>query len=78
MPKTIFTNRSELVCGKIDALEFELQKLNNADLIHLLDDIRNDCLRMESKLIQRKQQFENSKNDIQKSETVTDLKDNMI
>jgi hypothetical protein len=52
--KTIFTPREELVCGKLDVLQTELQKLGAVDLIYLVDDIRHDCERMEKKLVFRK------------------------
>jgi hypothetical protein len=60
--KTIFTPRDELVCGKLDKIQTELQKLGAipdikyriARLLYTLNEIRYDCERMESKLIERK------------------------
>ncbi len=57
MPKTTFTPRDELVCGKLDILELKLQKLGEVDLIYLLEAIRHDCTRMEAKLVDRKTEF---------------------
>lgn len=51
MPKTIFTPRDELVCGKIDIL---MGMLTTAEQIYVLQDIQHDCVRMEAALIARK------------------------
>lgn len=56
MPKNIFTPREELVCGKIDKAEEIARTLKSVELIYLLDDIRQDCQRMEAKLILRKEE----------------------
>jgi len=54
MPKTVWTPRDELVCGKLDKLDDELRILELADLRDMVCDIRHDCERMEAKLIARK------------------------
>lgn len=54
MPKTIFTPRDELVCGKLDKLEEQLRYHGIAELLDLTAEIRRDCERMEAKLVRRK------------------------
>lgn len=58
MPKTIHTKRDDLICGKIDMARVIAQKLQSIELLELLDDITYDAIRMEQKLILRKQQYE--------------------
>lgn len=53
MPKTPFTPRDELICGKIEKLRQML-----VDAVYLLDDIQRDADRMEQGLIRRKEQVE--------------------
>lgn len=66
MPKTIYTPREELVCGKLDeaeriVMEFvqkdDIDEMSR-DLLDLLRAIRYDCERMEQKLISRKEEYE--------------------
>jgi len=60
MSKNIHTPRSELVCGKIEALDEVIRSLKNVsdeikvDIVYALRDIQYDCQRMEAKLISRK------------------------
>lgn len=56
MPKTVYTPRDELICGKLDVADTMAAKLGSAELCELLMDIRHDALRMEAKLITRKQE----------------------
>lgn len=56
MPKTINTPREELICGKLDLLVELIREDNKVDAIYLIEDIRHDAQRMESKLILRKQE----------------------
>jgi hypothetical protein len=56
MPKDIHTKREDLICGKIDLAQEIAVKLQNVELLELLDSIRYDAVRMEQKLISRKQQ----------------------
>ena len=56
MPKTIYTPRNELICGKIDAANEIAIKLRSVELVELISAIRFDAERMEQKLIQRKNQ----------------------
>ncbi len=58
MPKTIYTPRDELICGKIDAANEIAIKLKSVELVDLLAAIRFDAERMEQKLFQRKNQAE--------------------
>lgn len=58
MPKTIYSPRYELICGKIDAAEQIAIELKSIELVDLLSAIRFDAERMEQKLIQRKEQAE--------------------
>ena len=58
MPKSINTKRDDLICGKIDMARIIAQKLQSIELLELLDDIAYDAIRMEQKLILRKQQYE--------------------
>jgi hypothetical protein len=67
MPKTIYTPRDELVCVKLDIAESMIQQLAISSNVHDIDiaaildvlkDIRDDCQRMEAKLIQRKIEIE--------------------
>lgn len=56
MPKTVWTPRDELVCGKLDrACEIAI-RFESIELLDLLADIRHDCERMEQKLISRKEE----------------------
>ena len=54
MPKTIYTPREELVCGKLDVLEDMSRKLHSVEMLYTLADVRHDCERMEMKLVSRK------------------------
>lgn len=56
MPKTIHSKREDLICGKIDLAQEIAVKLNHIELLELLDSIRYDAVRMEQKLIIRKQE----------------------
>ncbi len=56
MPKTVWTPRDEMVCGKIDRAYEIAIKLESTELLDLLADIRHDCDRMEQKLISRKEE----------------------
>lgn len=56
MPKTTWTPRDELVCGKLDRAYEIAVKFESIELIDLLADIRHDCERMEQKLISRKEE----------------------
>ena len=58
MPKTIYTPRDELVCGKLDRAEEISTTLGNVELVDLLCSIRHDCVRMEQKLIARKEEVQ--------------------
>jgi hypothetical protein len=58
MPKNIHTPRDEMVCGKLDMLEDRLRELGEVELLYLVSDIRNDCERMEAKLVSRKHEVE--------------------
>ena len=58
MPKTIFTPRSEPVCGKLDAARALAVALGSVEPTEPLDDIQFDCERMERKLVSRKQEAE--------------------
>lgn len=58
MPKTIYSPRYELICGKIDTAEQIAIELKSVELVDLLSAIRFDAERMEQKLIQRKKQAE--------------------
>lgn len=58
MPKTIYTPREELVCGKLDVLEDMARKLQSVEMLDLLRDVRHDCERMEAKLVSRKDEVE--------------------
>jgi hypothetical protein len=55
MSKDIYTPRSELICGKLDMLYNILSSeiVKSTDLIRF---IRHDAIRMEAKLILRKQE----------------------
>jgi len=59
MPKTIHSKREDLICGKIDLAQEIAVKLKNIELLELLDSIRYDAIRMEQKLIIRKQEAKN-------------------
>jgi len=56
MPKTVWTPRDELVCGKLDRAYEIAIRFESIELLDLLADIRHDCERMEQKLISRKEQ----------------------
>jgi|694.fasta_scaffold00011_82 hypothetical protein len=56
MPKTIHAKREDLICGKIDLAQDMAIKLKSIELLELLDSIRYDAVRMEQKLISRKQE----------------------
>lgn len=56
MPKTINTPREELICGKLDLLADLIKEGNKVDAMYLIEDIRHDAIRMEAKLIIRKQE----------------------
>lgn len=62
MPKTVFTKREDLICGKLDIAVQEAISLKSFVLIDLLNEIRSDAERMEQKLISRKNQVEYHKN----------------
>ena len=64
MTKTIYSKREELICGKIDKAQILAQSLESIELVDLLSQIRYDAIRMEFKLIQRKQEAEEYKNKI--------------
>jgi hypothetical protein len=66
MPKTIFTKREDLICGKIEFLIEEIKsKINDVpdkiSFIEQLQEIQHDAQRMENKLILRKQEVETLK-----------------
>ena len=56
MPKTMYTPRSELVCGKLDALHEAIVAREEKYACELVEIIRRDCQRMEAKLIERKKE----------------------
>ena len=56
MPKTMYTPRSELVCGKLDALHDAIVTREEEYACELVEIIRRDCQRMEAKLIERKKE----------------------
>jgi len=56
MPKTVWTPRDELVCGKLDRAYEIAIRFESIELLDLLADIRHDCERMEQKLISRKEE----------------------
>ena len=56
MPKTHFTPRDELICGKIDKAVEVARALHSVELVELLADIQHDAERMEQKLISRKEE----------------------
>jgi len=56
MPKTMYTPRSELVCGKLDALHDAIVSGETKNACELVEIIRRDCQRMEAKLIERKKE----------------------
>lgn len=58
MPKTVWTPRDELVCGKLDRAYEIAINFESIELLDLLADIRHDCERMEQKLISRKKEAE--------------------
>jgi len=63
MPKTVFTKRDELICGKIENLieeiKFRVSDVNDKiSFIEQLHEIQYDAQRMENKLIFRKQEAE--------------------
>lgn len=62
MPKTVFSKREDLICGKLDLANEEAIKLQSFVLIDLINEIRHDAERMEQKLIYRKNQIDNHKN----------------
>jgi len=69
MPKTVWTPRDELVCGKLDrACEIAI-RFESIELLDLLADIRHDCERMEQKLISRKEQVKAMKKQYCKEKT---------
>ena len=55
MPKDIHTPRSELICGQIDSLEYEIMKIGATHLLYLCNNIRFMAERMENKLYEYKQ-----------------------
>lgn len=63
MPKTIHSKREDLICGKIDLAQEIAVKLNHIELLELLDSIRYDAVRMEQKLIIRKQEASKALNE---------------
>lgn len=54
MPKTAFTPRNELVCGKLDELFDAIVAGEKERACDLVERVRYDCQRMEAKLIARK------------------------
>ena len=69
MPKTIYTPRDELICGKIDRamdllLQIEKGGTGYVDMVQTLADIRNDAERMEAALVRRKDEVEALKKQI--------------
>ena len=57
MPKTIFTPRSELICGKLDRLELLLMEIGTqkaVECLRMVAHIRDDAERMERKLAEYK------------------------
>lgn len=54
MPKTVFTPRNELVCGKLDELFDAIVAGEKERACYLVEYVRHDCERMEAKLIARK------------------------
>ena len=57
MPKTMYTPRDELVCGKIDHVESLVSQISDdalaVEIMDYMRSIRHDCHRMEAKLISR-------------------------
>jgi hypothetical protein len=69
MPKTVFSKRQDLICGKIENLVSKIKILKLSDIekvymIEILNDIQNDAQRMEDKLVFRKQEAEEYKTEI--------------
>lgn len=58
MPKTAFTPRDQLVCGKLDALWEAVHSGDKLRSCELISAIQRDCERMESKLVLRKAEVE--------------------
>jgi ribonuclease PH len=58
MDKNVFTKREELVCGKLDELSEILITFDSVRGIELVNSIREDCERMENKLLNRKNRAE--------------------
>jgi hypothetical protein len=58
MSKNLFTKREELVCGKLDELAEILITFDSVRGIELVNSIREDCERMENKLLNRKNRAE--------------------
>ena len=66
MPKNIFSKREDLICGKIEYLIEQINsKVTDVDMkISFIEqpyEIKHDAQRMENKLILRKQEIENKK-----------------
>ena len=61
MPKTVHTPRAELVCGKLDLLEDKLRELELLECLYIVSDVRHDCMRMEHKLLERKDEHQELK-----------------
>jgi hypothetical protein len=58
MPKNIYTQRDDLVCGKIDKAFEIAQSIGSVELVELLGAIQYDCQRMENALVRRKESIE--------------------
>jgi len=58
MPKTIWSKRDELICGKLDLLIDAIVDDRKFNALDLIGEIRHDAERMEAKLIFRKQEAE--------------------
>lgn len=58
MPKTIYSPRDELICGKIDMAMERAVHHQDIKLIDILMAIRSDAERMEAKLVSRKDEVE--------------------
>lgn len=56
MPKTPYSPRNELICGKLDEAHRMAVELGSVQLVEILSNIRHDAERMEQKLISRKEQ----------------------